>query len=221
MKPTIEQQQYLKGYLREGLQYRETYAEFYDHILTALEAQPDEISFHDAVKNIVAEDFGGFAGMSVIEARYKKQTIKEMQKRYLNYTIGYLKFPAKIILIVSSIIVYYLVKQLWFNFYLLIGIYLIITLTPSLLNALRYFKAGYIFSDKKESVKDDGFTWMKYIPGMLFSGIVCIIWLCRLPISIESIKEPLVITIVFMIQALHTLSFYKIYQEEFKVNIAQ
>ena len=37
MKPSQQQQQWLKEYLYQVIKYRETYLEVYDHVLTALE----------------------------------------------------------------------------------------------------------------------------------------------------------------------------------------
>src|SRR5258708_3419262 len=73
--------------------YRETYIEFYDHILSALEAKPDTMDFRVAVESIIADDFGGYSAMRTIETRYQKTIMREMQRKYLGYLIDCLKFP--------------------------------------------------------------------------------------------------------------------------------
>ena len=66
MKITPEQQSLLQRHLRKILKYRETYAEFYDHIVTAVEAEKANILFDDAVIGIIKNDFGGVKGMRSI-----------------------------------------------------------------------------------------------------------------------------------------------------------
>lgn len=58
MKPTLQQGEILKKYLREALLYRETYEEVYDHVLTSLAQKSEESSFQNAVNEILNDDFG-------------------------------------------------------------------------------------------------------------------------------------------------------------------
>jgi hypothetical protein len=53
MKPNQNQQLQLQECLGKYLQYRETYAEFYDHIITALEAKPADAQFEETSKQMM------------------------------------------------------------------------------------------------------------------------------------------------------------------------
>ena len=109
MVASQQEKQELEKYLRKNLKYRETCAEFYDHILAALEAKPADGSFADAARQIINDDFGGIAGMRLIEAKYQQASFKELRDKYLQAILDCLKFPAAAVLLMYSIVVYYLV----------------------------------------------------------------------------------------------------------------
>ncbi|MDB4926260.1 hypothetical protein [Mucilaginibacter sp.] len=227
MKPTADQQFFLGEYLREYLAYRETYAEFYDHILTALEGYPENISFYTALNNIIEEDFGGLGNIPVIEARYQQETLVEMKKRYWNYLMECLKFPSISIFIISSIIIYWFVKQAWFNFSLFFWIAIAMSLFQSILNNIRYIRLGYIvcfgyvFGNSKRSVKDTGFTWLKYSIVPLIILFAAFQHIFANDISTDWFKKagPIVLTMIFTAYTIHAAAYYKIYRDEFKISI--
>ena len=218
MKPTSAQLKALKDYLRKALNYRETYAEFYDHILAALESKHGNMSFEDAVNSIIGEDFGGIERMRSIEKSYQKETMKEMQKKYLTYVIECLKFPLISIFAVCSIIVYYLIKQPWFNLFIFLGVLFILRIIPRLLKSIRYFITGYVFYDTKRSVKDSIFVWLDYIPGILFCFFMVLVPIFHKVSSMAWLKNmnSAVMTALFILYALHTFVFYKVYKEDIK-----
>jgi len=222
MKPTFDQQKLLKKYLRKNLRYSETYEEFYDHILTALSAKYTDIPFWNAVDEIIEKDFGGFEGMATIEAKYHRETMREMKRRYLDYLAAYLKFPSVIILIVISILLYFYIKQRGLDFFSFFLLYIMMSLIPSLLNNIRYIKRGYFFRNINRSVKDDGFTWMKYIPriSIVIIGLVHYLFVRVTPDVWFKNIDPTVITIFFMVYGLHLMVYYKIFRDEYKVSIA-
>lgn len=221
MKPTTEQQEMLSKYLRKNLTYRETYAEFYDHILSALEARSGDMSFQDAVEYIITEDFGGVNGMLIIEKNYKKAITKEMKKKYLEYVVEYLKFPMIGIILSLSFLFYFIALQPWFNFITFMGTAFTIRIIPTLLKWARYFKTGYVFGDTKTSVKDSFFVWLDKVPGFIVVALVVLsgsvfkesplVWFKSAGPGIKAFVPALV--------ALHTLSFYNVYKDEFKISI--
>ncbi|MFD2145511.1 hypothetical protein [Mucilaginibacter antarcticus] len=58
MIPTAEQKELIKTQLQDILKVRETYEEIYDHIITALEAMPDNKSFNEAMDYIFKRELG-------------------------------------------------------------------------------------------------------------------------------------------------------------------
>ncbi len=228
MKLTTDQQKYLKEYLGGYLDYRETCAEFYDHIVTALENTPENISFNTALNNIIDKDFGGLANIPVIEARYRQTTLWEMKKRYWNYIKACFKFPLAGIFIISSVIGYFLVKQVWFNFPMFVWIGIAMSLTNSLLNYIWYIKQGYVvwfgylFNRTKRSVKDNGFILLRSSPTpvLILWAIVHQFFIKDTPAEWFKNASPLVLTLILTAGAIHILSFYKVHRDEYKVNIA-
>ena len=218
MKPNQQQKQLLQKYLCKGLKYRETYEEVYDHILAALENKSLPLSFGDAVNYIIREDFGGMNGIALMEAQYQKSTMKEMQKKYLTYIIEYLKFPQTGILVIYSIIVYCLVKQPWFNLLIFGGVFFILRIIPRLLKTIRYFKKGYILRDTKRSVKDRFFSWLDYIPALLFCFFILFTpgFYKGLPLLWLKNIDSFFITIFFVIYSLHALSCFKLYKYDLR-----
>ncbi len=106
MKPNQQQELRLQAYLAKNLRYRETYAEFYDHILSVVETLPVGISFDNASEEVIEKSFGGIAGMRLIEQNYQRAVFAEMQKKYFSYAIESLKFPGIIIVAFFTLILY-------------------------------------------------------------------------------------------------------------------
>jgi uncharacterized membrane protein len=223
MNPTQQEKQWLHKYLYQALVYRETYEEVYDHILLALADKPAQPFFESMVNDIIDEDFGGFEGMAKIESGYQKQTIREMQKKYLSYLIEFLRLPLIGFFIISAVIACYIIKQPLFNLWLFAGIIVLMGIIPSILNTIRYIRSGYIMRDNKRSVKDDAFIWLKYFPGVLISLFVIFhYWVVKdTPADWLKNTSPVMLTLVIVAYALHTLSVCRVYKDEFKISIAR
>ena len=153
MKPNQQQEQQLKHYLGNNLQYRETYAEFYDHIMAALEANNADVSFEAAMQKIISDDFGGAEGMRYIENKYQYSVFTEMRKKYLNEMIGNLKFPGIIMLSIFALLAYCLVKQPWFNFSVFLLLLLSIRIVPAILQMVLRFGSPSVYGQPKKSIR--------------------------------------------------------------------
>jgi hypothetical protein len=214
MKPTIAQQDILKKYLWKNLTYNETYAEVYDHILTALENQPDNISFQEAVDSITNHDFGGFNGLAMIETRYRRAATSEIKNRYLGYLTACVKPPLIAVLIISMAAVYYVVCQSWFNYTLFIWIYFSICGILAILFDIRYIRKGNSLGRNKKSVKNRGFLWLRYIPmGILFCMFPifpCLFFKDSDPSHWFNNASPAVITVILTAFIVHALAYYRV-----------
>lgn len=223
MKPTSQQQQYLSDYLSSNLAYRETYDEFYDHLLTALENEPADISFTDSVHSLVNKEFGGVTQLRQIEENYKNETLNDMKQRYLKYLTDYLKFPNVVPVIANSTIFYFMLNASLFNRSWFLAIYFLMAFVPSVINWTRAIRLGYFRSNSKRSIKDDGFTWMKYTPVTLF-GVVAIyhyLFVKDTPANWFNTVDPLTITLIVMAYLLHIQAYYKVYQDQFKLSLVK
>jgi hypothetical protein len=106
MKPNQQEQQKMQRYLSSKLKYRETYAEFYDHIMSALENKSTDIPFELAMQNVIQDDFGGVEEMQRIENYYQRSIFIEMKKKYMSYVLANLKLPGIIILSAFVVLAY-------------------------------------------------------------------------------------------------------------------
>lgn len=218
MKPTPQQDILLKKYLNKILSYRETYTECYDHILSALETKPDDVSFQDTIDDIIAEDFGGIKGLLAIESRYKALVRGEMKRKYRQYFTECLKIPLIGRTLIIALLFYATAAQPWFNYLVFIEILLCIRLIPGIYKWVRHFRLGYIYKSTKRSVRDNVYGWLDYIPAYALGAVVA--W------GPTSLKEPwgwfkdinpAFIAVILVLTTLHTFTYYKLYREEIKM----
>lgn len=216
---TSQQQDLLKKYLSKNLKYRETYLEFYDHILSALAFSSADMPLWEAVEKIIETDFGGYAGIAGIETRYKNTIFKEIQKRYFAGLVGYFKLPLIGITAMLFVLFYAICIQPWFSFMIFFGIIIAIRIVPGLIKSIWHIRSGYLFSNTKKSVKDGVFKWLDYLPGMLFILFLTAHALDqRSPVDWFKNTSPIILAVLMMACALHTIVYYKIYQNEFKAS---
>ena len=213
---TSPQQDHLKKYLYKNLRFEETYIEFFDHILSALENMPDNRPFMAAVDEIVEQDFGGYNGMTSIETRYYRTITKEIRHRYFTNLTGYLKFPFIGVTALLAFAFYWITERRWFGGLEFFLAPILIQAIPSVLIMITNIKLHRIFTRRKRSVKHGIFKWLR--PNMLW--VFVIIWelLYRPNSPAEWIKNirPGVSTIFLLAIALHTLAYYKTLKEEFR-----
>lgn len=222
MKLTTDQKKFLRKSLLKISLYRETYTEFYDHILSALEAKPDTMDFRAAVESIIADDFGGYGGMRTIETRYQKTIMREMQRKYLGYIIDCLKFPLVIITAALAVLFYWVTQQAWFNLSAFFLVIIYMRLVPGLLQGARYLWLGYIFKSIKRSVKTGAFKWLDFLPIAVCMVVVIIPALTTAsPSAWFKNASPITLTLCMLLCALHTLIYYRVYKSEFKTSISR
>jgi hypothetical protein len=218
MKPDQQQKMVLQQYLSKNLRYKETYDEFYDHIMAAFEAKPADCPFESTTMKIIKDDFGGIEGMRFIEDKYQYSIFTEMRKKYLAYAIENLKFPWILVFGVFAVLVYYTVKQSWFNFAVFLISLMAIRLVPPFLQMVRRFHSNRIYGQPQRSIKSGFFKWLNYIPAI----IICL-WLVLTPgsfnnsIWIQQIN-PFAITVLLLLVAFHSVTFYKVYSDDIKTS---
>lgn len=222
MKVNEEQKDELRKYLNNGLRYRETTAEFYDHILSALEAKPENTSFSDSVNNIIDEDFGGPAGMSKIERQYKIESTREIKWRYFAYVTEYFKLPLIALTSVLALGFYCLAIQPWFNFWNFALMLLFMRIAPSLLRLTRNLSAGYIFTRPRQSIKDAVFKWLDYLPVFVLAGFIIIpAFNHQTPPVAFLHANPFILTSLLLIFAMHVIAYFRVYKKELTTSISK
>jgi hypothetical protein len=216
MRTTAQQNQLLKQYLQGSLQYRETYEEVYDHIISAVECVPAGASFENEVNRVICEDFGGYEELAEMENMAKKEAIVNGLKKYLSYFNSYLKWPVLLSTIAGSVCVYFALTQLRFVPVVLKDIFAMVCICPKLLSLFRYYQTGYILKDTRKSVKDNIFNKIAQVPLTLF--ILFMLW-SNNGLNKGSDINPVVLTVLFVLAVNYTLSLFKLYKDEFKMSI--
>jgi hypothetical protein len=213
MKPDSRQIKMLQEYLNKTLTYRETYEEVYDHILSALECQPGNIIFEDAINHIINNDFGGPENLLKIEKANKKALVKQSINTYVAYLGYYLKLPGLLYTLGMGLLSYYFFSQMQFGPKVIVGLFVPVVLYPALIWALRLYYTGYDLGTTQKSAKDKLFESLAGLPTRL----------CLAPLAIINLyhykawsSNYYFIAASFVLGIIYNLALYKFYRREFK-----
>jgi hypothetical protein len=224
MKPTQEQQEFIKEKLLGMLKVRETYEELYDHIISALETVPEDVPFLDAVDNVIENSLGGRRGIRAIQARYVKIAIKEFIADYFR-CIGRCLTSYTMLIIIPAVIIYYLLMQYdWFNGAIRETLPIFINIVPAAIITSRTIKArikqGQVLrvDHAKSNIKPFGNIFMLFFPIMLWElmsiGCMFLQNIKLLTRQIGYYGMPVnVATVVFFIILVHAATYYKLYKD--------
>ena len=218
MKPTEQQDTLLREYLRDSLRYRETYEEVYDHVITALTQSNSAGTLEEEVNRILREDFGGYDELRKMESKAKSAAISNGVSKYLRFYAGYFKLPTALYTAGFAVLVYFTLAQIRLQPIVLEAMFGFIILMPAILSLRRYYIVGYLFRDKKKSVRDDIFARIAMVPTRLF-----VFFGIALTINMDKGKDiwhaanPTVLTVLYMASAIYLLSLIKLYRDEFKM----
>jgi hypothetical protein len=219
MKPTSDQISSLQKYLRKNLKYRETYAEFYDHILTAVEVNSTDASFNDMVMKVVKDDFNGAQGMRSIEDQYRRSAFKELKRKYLNYATDNFRFPGIFITAVFGCLIYFMAKQPWFDLEVFLWNIMAIRAIPAILRFITRITSPRIHGAPTRSIKSDFFKWQNFITFFIFylGYLVASHSINTNPVWLKELTPtPLMVTILMLLITLHSLTYYKVCRDDIK-----
>jgi len=115
MKLTTDQEELIGQLLRRYVKYRDTYNEVYDHVLSSLDAMPDDVRFADALRDIVENELGGAKGLKALEKQRIWFDLREFVKEYFNNLLK--SFTSIIILplTVSTYLFYCSIESEWLD----------------------------------------------------------------------------------------------------------
>jgi hypothetical protein len=217
MKPTEQQLKVLQNYLRKTLTYRETYEEIYDHILSAVEHQPNQVSFEDAINNVIRNDFGSPDNLLKIEKANKDALVKETINMYMKYLGYYCKLPGLLYTLGAASLSYYFFSQMKFGPAAIVGIFALVVLYPALIWGLRLYYTGYNLGSTQKSAKDKLFENLAGLPTR-----ICLVLLMVVNLSDYKLWDSnnyYLITLFFVVGIFYNVALYQLYRTEFK-NIA-
>ncbi len=223
MKPTQQQQDFIKERLKSMTYVQETYEELYDHVLTALEDVLEDVSFMDEVQRIIQDDFGGKRGIRSMQRRFIRIAIKDFLGAYF-LTFSQSFKSVSILLVIAATIVYCLViKNEWITPQDTV-IYLTLSLLPAVL-VRRKKNRGYNWEAHKTNYvmyHVGGYASALMVPfpfllwdlttllGNYLTKIGMIEWLPgnyrAIPMNMATVN---LATAFFFIALLHAVTFYK------------
>lgn len=218
MKPTLQQEEILKKYLREALLYRETYEEVYDHILTALEQKPKELLFQEAINQILNNDFGGGKGLVEMEKKCYQYVVDEILSQLWKYFKSNFKFPNLFYTLILVLTTYFIVSKIAVASFIILFLFFVGMVVPGIIMLIRYYFIGYFTLDTKKSIKD---KIMGKIAGKCSSFLTLIMLFLsnkkHVDIDFWLLNYTIIFALAISLFILYILSFIKLSREEFKV----
>jgi hypothetical protein len=215
MKPTLQQTQLLKKYLRNLLDYRETYEEIYDHILSAVESNTTDEPFAEAVNNIIKTNFGGAKGLIKIEKQHYKAVVNEVVKQqWLQFTQSF-KFPEVLLSLLLFAAIYFIVIIFSAQATAIVIFLFALCIMPGVFVLFRYFRIGYAIKDTKKSIKDGILGQLASKPVLLGNpGIFILIGKSEASLWITG--HPLITSLIIAVVTLYVLAFIKLCRRDIK-----
>lgn len=227
MKPDQQQIMLLQKYLHETLSYRETYEEIYDHILTALEQQPDNISCQHAINNIILDDFGGHENLVKIEKVNKAALVTECLNKYVRFFLRYFTFPRGIYTAIYGSFIFYLISTVNVGMALMVSLLLLVTaVVPGAIVIVRLFSTGYFLDTTRKSARDKMFENFAGGPVRALIALHTYIYVTSSGDFYKLYEDwynlhPYMITMILMVCTIYNIALYKLYKDEFKTVIAE
>jgi len=217
MKPNQEQLGVIQDILGSVTNYKETYSELYDHILTALDALPDNTPFGSALHHIVEHELGGKKGITRIETNYKKAATKEIFKRYFIYFGNCFFSPFLLVGVASTTFFYWLFGKSFVDQPGLTVICMFINIIPTLIRRLVIAKARRDGTYGKSSVIKSVYGWFGAFPLYLQVGLNAICFLVSLVYTPHFNSYLYVNLSVFFLNTFNIISICKLCRDEFNL----
>lgn len=219
MKPTRQQIDELTKYLKKELQFRESFEEVFDHILSALEHKPDGNNFQDTVNAIIKEDFGGHNKLPEIEKRIASSIADDCRRKFRGFFVDQLKAPSIFYYLPIGIALYFVLDAMQLTPKAVKVVFMIIMFCPSFLALFRYFKGGYAFEDRSASARDKVFGFTTWLPLWLSGGLI--LWMPKLDAAfitqaIWGNGSYVLPAILITLATMYNVAVYKLYSDEFK-----
>ena len=216
MKLNAEQEKIVEQTLRNVLNFKDTYDEVYDHILSSFDALPADVHFADALYNIIEYDFGGAKGLKATERKHTWLAIRYFITDYLKGLLKPLTSVAILLLIAVTALFYFSIASGWLNELFL---QFVLTYIPLLVLGIGVFKfrkqvksfqkgqqvvIGYI----RQNIVAFSGSFILFFPFFLYHTTNIIFHKLK-----YSQAPPSVYAIVFFVVAMHTFAGYKMYTE--------
>jgi len=221
MKPTLQQEKILKTYLSDILKYKETIDEVYDHVLSAVENRAENISFQDAVNQVLNNDFGGGKNLVKMEEQRLRDVTWEGFFQIVRYIKADFKFPNILYTIILFGSTFYFTLQINTPKHQFVYFYLFSTLIYMCLIWIRKFFVGYYTGDTKSSINDVIIVRISYPSTWLFLIFVSPLTYKSKLYTFLITDHPEVFAGIITLYFLYLSAIIKICRDEFKLYFAK
>jgi len=216
MKPNDEQVLAIRQYLGKHLKYSETRDEMFDHILTALEHVPGELTFGEAMNDVI-KNIGGLKGIAMIERAAKMAAIRAMLKAYLETLKQIFTSPFVIVISVCTLAVYYLVSRFTFGFGTWFFPVIFMLNVPSFVVKKDMIRPPNLGHVKNEAFRIIFSGFQMLTPGIMLLSVLALRFCTEK--SIITVM-PYIVSITFCISFMQGSVFYKLSRKEFQVKLS-
>jgi hypothetical protein len=213
---TTEQQRAIQQELNYAVKYKETYDELYDHVMLIIEKMPGNVTVYGTTltKNIIDNEFGGYEGLKQMEKDRAKLLFKVLRKKHGQNLIRFFNWPTIAFTLMLCLTGYYLAINLNHRYIkLLIAA---IALAPILFVLYRRVSKWIIawkFDEySKQSIKDNYIFTAAILSNSLLNVFNFF--------NSDYILYGSTLAFVFVCYNIYVLSFFKLYRDEYKINLA-
>ncbi len=222
MKLTHEQVLAVKGAIWPEVKYRETVAEVYDHVLTALEERPDDGKpLMTVVDEIIANDLGGWKAIKEHEKDRLKMTTRQVIRQYMQMLLSFLYTPYSSLILVVTLVIYG-----WPTSFAaggLLAFSVVLGLIPLIMAIYRMLGNLFAPGTKKPSITDLAIFRIGLCSFYAIRGVE---WAAKLLCGTKSYKmlaQTHVWVAVFLISLylVQGITFLMIYRKQYRVSFAQ
>jgi len=214
---TQEQQQAIQQELNYAVKYQETYDELYDHVLTTIEAIEGNVTFYGTTitKNIIDNEFGGYDGLKQMEADRAKLLFKSLRKKHGQNILRFFNWPTIALTVLISLAGYYLALNLNHR-YIKLAI-MVLALSPILFVLFRriskWIMAWKFDQYSKSSIKDNYIFTAAILANSMFNVFNFF--------NSDYILYGATLTFIFVCYSIYVLSFFTLYRDEYRINLAR
>lgn len=217
MKLDNEQISSIRQELNGVVKYQETFNEVFDHLMLVIAGMPDNGTVYpETLTNEVIElEFGGYDNLRAMEKASTKLAFKAMKKKHWQNITYFFNWPVIVFTIAMVIVGYYFCLDA-VNRKHLVGFTLICALLPiiSLMCAKLYikYKSWYHHEYRKASIKDGYIINAAVLSNSIINVLLYVIdksVILTGPISL----------LVFVLFSIYVLSFFKLYHQEYRLNV--
>ncbi|MDF7818769.1 hypothetical protein P1X15_14230 [Runella sp. MFBS21] len=233
-----------KELIQGGIKYQDLYEELLDHYILAIEDRQAQGQTFESAFGEVHADFvnykrparawdhygvwkdytnGGVPefGIGKLQAEYEENLRGEISKRHWQIMKSYFRWPTLVTTLLVGLLTFqfaYLVSRQYF-----VWVFMACVLTPLLMLIPQTIKQIWRYaSGKQKFVNSLKFNAVSSRLGLLFAWVSVTLNLPRAFLDYNIFREgPIVlVALLFCFYIAYSLSFYQLYSERFKVNVA-